>query len=209
MTQDQSRAISPLFRKVEGGWVFRAPNPWVFGRAQHYLANDAQRDAIYSALTPRRPALASAVVLGVLLSVIAIVIGTGMLIYGDADELPLVGVAGMFAAIFLLFYLALLVASRIRIRRLQPALAVVPTTDQRITSADMRGIITAAMPVKRLLTIAAAYALSCLASAVPLAITRNPLHPLISDTQSGMALFNNASPASLANTAAKPGRTKC
>jgi hypothetical protein len=34
------------FKQVPGGYVFRAPNPKVFGRSDHYLVDEAQRDKI-------------------------------------------------------------------------------------------------------------------------------------------------------------------
>ena len=34
---------SALFRAAPGGWVFRSPNPWVFGDTPHYLVNDFYR----------------------------------------------------------------------------------------------------------------------------------------------------------------------
>jgi len=30
---------SAYFKQVDGGWVFRAPNPWIFGEAPHYLVD--------------------------------------------------------------------------------------------------------------------------------------------------------------------------
>jgi hypothetical protein len=32
-----------LFKQVGGGWVFQAPNPWVFGRTSRYLVNETQK----------------------------------------------------------------------------------------------------------------------------------------------------------------------
>jgi hypothetical protein len=63
--------INPfLFREAPGGYVFRAPSPWMFGRASHYLVTDAQKEEL---LGPTR----SDVVLAVLASAIvsAVVLG--------------------------------------------------------------------------------------------------------------------------------------
>ena len=49
--------IAALFRPTAGGWVYRAPNPWIFGRPTHYLVNDTQRSQIIQALTQKRPML--------------------------------------------------------------------------------------------------------------------------------------------------------
>jgi hypothetical protein len=37
------RAITPMFKPVPGGYVFRAPNPWVFWRKRFYLVNETHR----------------------------------------------------------------------------------------------------------------------------------------------------------------------
>ena len=47
------------FKPVPGGWIYRAPNPWVFGDAQRYLVNDTQKAEIEAIVAPRRPALVS------------------------------------------------------------------------------------------------------------------------------------------------------
>ena len=43
------------FKWVPEGFVFRAPNPWIFGAADHYLVSEAQRDEIAAILLPQRP----------------------------------------------------------------------------------------------------------------------------------------------------------
>ena len=53
-TQD-NWLITALFKPTTGGWVYRAPNPWIFGRPPHYLVSDAQRAQIIEALTLKQP----------------------------------------------------------------------------------------------------------------------------------------------------------
>ena len=36
------------FRPVEGGFIYAAPNMWVFGRKQHYVVNAQQKAALAS-----------------------------------------------------------------------------------------------------------------------------------------------------------------
>jgi hypothetical protein len=43
------------FKRTAGGWVFRAPSPWIFGNTPHYLVSDEQKRKITQALTPRHP----------------------------------------------------------------------------------------------------------------------------------------------------------
>ena len=45
------------FKPVPGGWIYRAPNPRVFGDAPRYLVNDTQKAEIEAIVAPRRPAL--------------------------------------------------------------------------------------------------------------------------------------------------------
>lgn len=47
--------IELLFRARNGEWVFRAPNPWIIGNAQHYMVNNAQKEQIIGILTPQHP----------------------------------------------------------------------------------------------------------------------------------------------------------
>ena len=47
------RAITPMFKPVPGGYVFRAPNLWVFGRKRFYLVNETQRAELLSIIAAR------------------------------------------------------------------------------------------------------------------------------------------------------------
>ena len=42
-----------MFKKVPDGFVFRAPNRWVFGRARFYLVNEAEREKLLAIVTAR------------------------------------------------------------------------------------------------------------------------------------------------------------
>jgi hypothetical protein len=48
---------SALFRATSDGWVFRSPNPWVFGDTPHYFVNDTQKAQIEVIVAPKRPVL--------------------------------------------------------------------------------------------------------------------------------------------------------
>jgi hypothetical protein len=52
-----------VFKPLPGGWVYRAPNPLVFGDTRHYLVNDAQKAQIEAIMLPRRPALLAAMLI--------------------------------------------------------------------------------------------------------------------------------------------------
>ena len=42
--------LGVLFRATEGGYVFRAPNPWVVGQANHYFVTEAQKAQILNVM---------------------------------------------------------------------------------------------------------------------------------------------------------------
>ena len=63
--------INPfLFKQVPGGYVFRAPSPWMFGRARHYYLTHAQKEELLGptwsdvGLAVLASAIVSVVVLG-------------------------------------------------------------------------------------------------------------------------------------------------
>src|SRR5271169_627820 len=47
------RAITPMFKPVPGGYVFRAPNPRVFWGRRFYLVNETQRAELLSIVAAR------------------------------------------------------------------------------------------------------------------------------------------------------------
>ena len=64
---------SARFKRVAGGHIFQAPNPWIFGRSSHYLVNDTQKAQLLAIITPRRPMLTVAVITaGIVLWVVAV-----------------------------------------------------------------------------------------------------------------------------------------
>src|ERR1700688_3440008 len=56
---------SALFKPASGGgWIFRAPSPWLFGDVPHYFVNDAEKAQIDTILEPRlKPALLATVLI--------------------------------------------------------------------------------------------------------------------------------------------------
>src|SRR5262249_32039507 len=55
MTSSHDWIVVALFKPTANGWIFRAPNPWLFGRGPHYVVNDEQRAQIAELLRPTRP----------------------------------------------------------------------------------------------------------------------------------------------------------
>src|SRR6202040_113302 len=59
--QQQIEAL--VFKKVAGGYVYRAPNPWLFGKGRHYLVSEAQKEEIAEILKLKWPLLSTAIVM--------------------------------------------------------------------------------------------------------------------------------------------------
>jgi hypothetical protein len=95
------------FKQVPGGYVFRAPNPQVFGRSDHYLVDEAQRDKIVAIMTPRRPKLLlGAWVGGCFLAVAAAVTWSAVFAPGFRITVLLILFAAMLLAAILGLHLA-------------------------------------------------------------------------------------------------------
>jgi hypothetical protein len=153
---DAREALS--FKKVEDGYVFRAPNPWVFGRARYFLVDEAQKAQLLAAMTARSQ-LMTGVVLGIAFAVtygasvaaIIFVSGPGEPGIGSFMTMVVMAVVCLFAAI--------VIAVRPAARRVQPLLADLTPTDQRITAADRRLATQNMMSVPAQLMLAASQAI--------------------------------------------------
>ena len=126
-----------LFKKVPDGYVFRAPNPWVFGRARYFLVNEPQKAQLLAAVTARSQ-LMSVVMLGIAFAVTYGVSVTAiMFVFGPAE--PGIGSFMMMVVMAIVtLFAAIVIAARPAARRVQPLLADLTPTDQRITVADRR-----------------------------------------------------------------------
>jgi tetratricopeptide (TPR) repeat protein len=162
---DQVRSL--LFKQVADGYVFRAPNPRVFGPSDHYLVNEPQRDEIVAIITPRRPLL-----------LLAAWTGGFFLALGAAVVSLLAFMPDYPATVFVVLTVAMLLAvipalhlsaSR-KLRRLQPILAGVPQTDQRITIAEIRQALNQRLSYPQLRRAAISNAIACVASAAGAAL---------------------------------------
>src|SRR6266404_5329199 len=58
------------FKPVPGGFVFRVPNPWVFGRAKHYLVTVAQLEEVEAIPGPILSDIPLAVLASAIVSVV-------------------------------------------------------------------------------------------------------------------------------------------
>ena len=178
------------FKQVPGGYVFRAPNPKVFGRSDHYLVDEAQRDQIVAIMTPRRPGLLLAAwVGGYFLAVAAGVVWLTVFAPGFPITVLLVLIAGMLLAAILGLHLA----ARRNLRRLQPILAGARSTDQRITIAEIRLALNQRLSYRQLLRAGIGSAIACVVSAagvVVLLYVRRPGASFFSELLPFIFCFN-------------------
>jgi uncharacterized membrane protein len=130
--------ISPLFRAAAGGgWVFRGPNPLVFGDAPHYLVNDTQRAQIETILRPRRPVVLAALLITALFAWVFAVAGL-VWAFGSGQNNATTGdIIVMVVLIVIPIIAALPLTALVQGRRLQPLLKGLPRTAERITFAEI------------------------------------------------------------------------
>ena len=135
-----------MFKAVPGGYVFRAPNPWVFGRYRFFLANETQKSELLAVVKARSPI----VFWGGLIALIAG--STALLAFGSGHDNPTLGDAVvMLVLIPVWIYAAILIAIRPMALRLEPMLAGLPRTEERITSAELSQAVRASLPWRQAL----------------------------------------------------------
>jgi hypothetical protein len=124
-----------IFKPVAGGYVYRVPNRWVFnsGSGQHLFVDDDQKARITRTIdtVPVLPIIVvSSVALSVLLVTAALWAGQSL---SHRDAL-------VWMSVLLALYGALFISRAVLLSRLRPILAGLPTTNERITTADIRSI---------------------------------------------------------------------
>ncbi len=187
MSESRRQIDAMLFKPAPDGFIYRAPNPWIFGRADHYIVSEQQKAELLGILVARRPVLRVIVVICGLLLFGAAMGTVGWAFSGHED--PSVGDAVImilvtFAALFLALHLTL----RSKLRRMQPILAVATPTTAAITSGDIQAAIRKTTSFKSAMACGAMCTFGCAAQIFSLVI-RNTHHPLFSDVQSGLSVF--------------------
>jgi hypothetical protein len=125
-----------LFKPVPDGFIYRAPNPWIFGRADHYVVNERQKAELLGMLVAPRPRLRMAVIVaGCLLW--GAVLGTVGWAFSGHEDATLVDVSIMMVATFAAMFLALYFAQRRKLRLMQPILAAATRTTAIITPGEV------------------------------------------------------------------------
>jgi hypothetical protein len=120
-----------IFKPVAGGYVYRVPNAWVFGSGVHLLVNDGQKAAIIRTMdtVPLFPVIAG--------SWLALLVLFGAAALWAAQSLSHRNVL-VSMSVLLALYGALFISRRVLLSRLRPIIGELPSTDERITRADIR-----------------------------------------------------------------------
>ena len=156
-----------FFKQIPGGYLFRAPNPWVFGAGKHYFTNEAQRAEILEVGRVRHPVI-RALVFALIL--IACPVASTLLVYFFSGHPEPDGTdIGAIAMLTVTSLLAgLLIATQLRLRRLAPILVKLPRSDQKLALRDIRASQVKATPLKALLITGALFTASAAVQAIAL-----------------------------------------
>jgi hypothetical protein len=161
-------------RLADGGYVFQARNPWFFGPSRRYLVDEAQKAAIAACIRETlrriRPYVFAAAV------AIPVVLGAGIFWLVSHGSASVGNIALLTLAVFGP-YIGLIHAYSVR--RLQPLIARLPRTQERIGVGEATRTFAARMSFKLLLLMFLGPALLVVANALILvgaALDHRSLH---------------------------------
>ncbi|MBV9396216.1 MAG: hypothetical protein JOZ84_17625 [Methylobacteriaceae bacterium] len=163
-----SSIYDAFFKEMAGGYLFRAPNPWVFGVGEHYFTNEAQRAEILELGRVRRPLMRLLVFAAIL---IACPVASTVLVYffsghaePDGTDLGAIAVLTVTSLVASLF-----VATQLRLRGLRSILIRLPSSGETLTLRDIQASQVKATPLKSLLVTGAVFMASAVVQALALA----------------------------------------
>jgi hypothetical protein len=119
------------FRPVEGGFLYRAPNPWLFGHYQHYFVNAEQKATLASAHRTMMLQLFWSIVIGA--AACAPIAGVFLHSESNAQQLAYLGAAALVGLAIGLTLNALL------LHKIRPIIDTLTPSSERITQRDMFG----------------------------------------------------------------------
>ena len=117
------------FRPVEGGFLYRAPNPWLFGRYRHYVVNAEQKATLASAHRTMMLQLFWSIVIGAGAS--GPIAGVFLPSQSSAQQLAYLGIAALVGLAIGLTLNALL------LHKIRPIIATLTPSSERITQRQM------------------------------------------------------------------------
>jgi hypothetical protein len=139
------RKVVVYFKPVAGGYVYRAPNTWLFGSAEHFLVTEEQKAAILATVTSTiGPALW---ITGMAWLALSVLLGVALSLWAHRAGFSGLDVVTAMIAMTLAIYPAFLLSRQLLLHRLRPILATLPPTSERITGLEERRAIQATPPV--------------------------------------------------------------
>jgi hypothetical protein len=125
-----------VFKPVQGGYVYRSPNVWLVGSSPHYLVDEKQKADIRGTIASISTRLLW--IIGVSALTISVVLGTGVFVWADHANLHGFREVLLWIALMFSVYAGFLISRQVLLSRLRPILVGLPTTDERITMAEIR-----------------------------------------------------------------------
>ena len=130
------------FRETAGGFVFRAPNPWLFGHADRYLVSAAQQDEIVAILSSptlipaSRPRPTPAIIIGRIVVGLALMLVLPTVLWPNT---PAIATVVFMLELSLFFLVGRHLSAQRRLTLLQPILASASKTNERLLPWTLRG----------------------------------------------------------------------
>ena len=163
MTYVSDQTSPTMFKPVPGGYVFQARNPWLLGATPRFLVTEAQKAELVKILTPVRPYQRRAVLVIVptLWLLLLVFAGNNSAMGAFILGSPMLGIAVWSVLMVATLVLALHIENRPMQRRLQPVLAGLTRTDERITNREWRDAADKATSAKQSLLAGVGLSLMC------------------------------------------------
>ncbi len=139
-----------VFKPVSDGFVYRAPNAWLFGNRDHYLVNEAQKSEILTIITSSsRSVLWLA---GISWITMSLLLAAGSLLLAHISGFQFRGVSVVLPMIMIVVsaYAAMLISRRLLLFRLRPTLDTLTPSNERITNLEERQAIAMAATTAKL-----------------------------------------------------------
>jgi hypothetical protein len=127
-----------VFKPVSGGYVYRAPNRWLFGSREYFLVTERQKAAILAAFTSSTRLVLWTI--GISWIAQSALLATVVSLWASRSGYSAVGLSGLIvaSAMIVSIYPAFVMSRQILLRRLRPILEDLPPTSERITNLEER-----------------------------------------------------------------------
>jgi hypothetical protein len=128
MSNWYDRVAANSFKPAEGGFVFRCPNPWLFGRWRTYLVNEDQKRRLMACLGQRQRLVVRLLVTYLMIALALTILFRSSDPFTDISTSALLGVLSLIVPAVLVL---VLVPHFYLLRQIDPILAEVRRTDDQ------------------------------------------------------------------------------